>query len=172
MDGVLWQSVGLFHPVNKAAHLALSMLFEKIPFLSPQHNPDQSTAEYIVAVGPFMDLRMPLGLTPAALTVQQTKQQAQPPVVEAPVPAPNPGSAAIAMPDSYRSFCQTRKRLLNDQSQKRLRSTTVDFRRVWWDRQIRARNPDGISIWRPVPPQGYVSLGMCCVLTNYLKFTS
>jgi hypothetical protein len=52
-----------------------------------------------------------------------------------------------------------RVRLLRSATQRRAQSTTVDFRRIWWDKDQRHASPTGISFWRPLPPTGYISLG-------------
>ena len=44
-------------------------------------------------------------------------------------------------------------------SSKQLTATAVDFRRIWCDKGVRACTLGGVSIWRPVPPDGYCSLG-------------
>jgi vacuolar protein sorting-associated protein 13A/C len=36
-------------------------------------------------------------------------------------------------------------------------STTAQFERMWWDKGGDNRRP--ISIWRPMPPPGYVIVG-------------
>eukprot|EP00884_Botryococcus_braunii_P010315 jgi/Botrbrau1/19285/Bobra.0073s0028.1 len=72
-----------------------------------------------------------------------------------------PSVAMLAGYRSYRRFVDQRAHLLQRASHRRLRSSTADFRRVWWDKH--ARNPSrlGVSIWRPIPPPGYVALGDC-----------
>lgn len=51
--------------------------------------------------------------------------------------------------------------LLKTQNKKRLKAVAVDFQRIWWDKGMRGGSKEGAGIWRPVPPQGYVSLGRC-----------
>lgn len=59
----------------------------------------------------------------------------------------------------YHRFVEERARQLAGASRRGLRSSTADFRRLWWDKH--ARNPSrlGVSLWRPQPPPGYVALG-------------
>ena len=60
---------------------------------------------------------------------------------------------------SYQEFQRSRAKLLRSVSQRRAQSTAVDFRRVWWDKDRRGASRTGMSIWRPLPPTGYISLG-------------
>ena len=99
----------------------------------------------------MLDLRSPLGMTPAAL--------AQPAAVTQGALSPRATPAKAVGFDSYRSFRKTRHQLLRTQSKRRLQATAVDFRRIWWDKLVRGNSKEGAGIWRPVPPQGYVSLG-------------
>ena len=61
---------------------------------------------------------------------------------------------------SYQEFQRSRAKLLRSVSQRRAQSTAVDFRRIWWDKDRRGASRTGMSIWRPLPPTGYISLGM------------
>ena len=99
----------------------------------------------------MLDLRSPLGMTPAAL--------AQPAAAAQGALSPRATPAKAVGFDSYRSFRKTRHQLLRTQSKRRLQATAVDFRRIWWDKSVRGNSKEGAGIWRPVPPQGYVSLG-------------
>ena len=60
---------------------------------------------------------------------------------------------------SYQEFQRSRAKLLRSVTRRRAQSTAVDFRRIWWDKDRRAPSRTGISIWRPLPPTGYISLG-------------
>lgn len=67
-----------------------------------------------------------------------------------------------ARPESqrcYQDFQRSRAKLLRSVTQRRAQSSAVDFRRVWWDKDRRFPSRTGVSIWRPLPPPGYVSLG-------------
>lgn len=61
--------------------------------------------------------------------------------------------------ESYQEFTKTRRELLQTTSKLRLQSRAVDFRRVWWDRGMRGASREGMSLWRPSPPVGYIALG-------------
>jgi hypothetical protein len=37
--------------------------------------------------------------------------------------------------------------------------SSVDFRRIWLDKDSKDPSREGIGIWRPVPPSGYYALG-------------
>lgn len=102
------------------------------------------------SVGTLYDIRSPLGISPAALRASK----AAPQVVAGLRPAKEQGYSA------YQSYRKTRVDLLKTQNKKRLKAVAVDFRRIWWDKGLRGGSKAGAGIWRPVPPQGYVSLGM------------
>ena len=59
----------------------------------------------------------------------------------------------------YQDFQRSRAQLMRSATRRRAQSTAVDFRRVWWDKDRRSPSQTGMSIWRPLPPPGYVSLG-------------
>lgn len=99
--------------------------------------------------GNLYDIRSPLGISPAALRASK----AAPQVVTGLRPAKEQGYSA------YQSYRKTRVDLLKTQNKKRLKAVAVDFRRIWWDKGMRGGSKEGAGIWRPVPPQGYVSLG-------------
>ena len=99
--------------------------------------------------GTLYDIRSPLGMSPAALRASK----AAPQVMTGLHPAKEQGYSAY---DSYR---KTRVDLLKTQNKKRLKAVAVDFRRIWWDKAMPGGSKEGAGIWRPVPPQGYVSLG-------------
>ena len=99
--------------------------------------------------GTLYDIRSPLGISPAALRASKAASQ----VVTGLRPAREQGYSA------YQSYRKTRVDLLKTQNKKRLKAVAVDFRRIWWDKGMRGGSREGAGIWRPVPPQGYVSLG-------------
>lgn len=37
--------------------------------------------------------------------------------------------------------------------------SSVDFRRIWLDKDVKSPSREGIGIWRPAPPPGYYALG-------------
>ena len=59
----------------------------------------------------------------------------------------------------YEDFQRSRAQLMRSATRRRAQSTAVDFRQVWWDKDRRAPSKTGMSIWRPLPPPGYVILG-------------
>jgi len=85
-------------------------------------------------------------------------------------PAAKKGADSLAhRPESQRSyqeFQRSRAKLLRSVTQRRAQSTAVDFRRIWWDKDRRSPSRTGMSIWRPIPPTGYVSLGMTLANLN------
>ena len=99
--------------------------------------------------GTLYDIRSPLGISPAALRASK----AAPQVMTGLRPVKEQGYSA------YQSYRKTRVDLLKTQNKKRLKAVAVDFRRIWWDKGMRGGSKEGAGIWRPVPPQGYVSLG-------------
>lgn len=99
--------------------------------------------------GTLYDIRSPLGVAPAALRASRAAPQALTGVR----PAKEQGYSA------YQSYRKTRVDLLKTQNKKRLKAVAVDFQRIWWDKGMRGGSKEGAGIWRPVPPQGYVSLG-------------
>lgn len=60
---------------------------------------------------------------------------------------------------SYEEYQRSRAKQLKTASQRRLQSSAVDFRRIWWDKDARYPSKTGLSLWRPIPPAGYISLG-------------
>ncbi len=60
---------------------------------------------------------------------------------------------------SYEAFASQRAAALKTATRRRLQAAAVDFRRVWWDKGARQASRAGMSLWRPVPPTGYVALG-------------
>lgn len=46
-------------------------------------------------------------------------------------------------------------------------SSTVEFTRIWWDKHSKHPSMTQVSLWRPVPPPGYVILGDCMVTGMY-----
>jgi hypothetical protein len=62
---------------------------------------------------------------------------------------------------SYSEFQRSREKLLRTATRRRLQSTAVDFQRMWWDKDARAPSKAGLSLWRPRPAPGYISLGKC-----------
>lgn len=46
-------------------------------------------------------------------------------------------------------------------------SSTVEFQRIWWDKHSKHPSMTQVSLWRPVPPPGYVALGDCMVTGMY-----
>lgn len=56
-------------------------------------------------------------------------------------------------------------------SSKQLTASAVDFRRIWCDTGLRTPTVEGITIWRPVPPDGYCSLGARCAEVLELKIS-
>jgi len=46
-------------------------------------------------------------------------------------------------------------------------SSTVEFSRIWWDKHSKHPSMTQVSLWRPVPPPGYVTLGDCMVTGMY-----
>ena len=91
-----------------------------------------------------------MGVTPAALKALRTAPQA---VLQGLKPSKEQGFEA------YHSFRKTRASLLKTQNKKRLKAVAVDFKRIWWDKGVRQASREGAGIWRPVPPEGYFSLG-------------
>jgi hypothetical protein len=65
---------------------------------------------------------------------------------------------------SYEEFQRSRAKQLNTASRRRLQSTAVDFQRLWWDKDARSPSKTGLSLWRPRPPPGYISLGQHTVM--------
>lgn len=43
----------------------------------------------------------------------------------------------------------------------------MEFSRIWWDKQSKHPSMTQVSLWRPVPPPGYVTLGDCMVTGMY-----
>ena len=39
--------------------------------------------------------------------------------------------------------------------------SSVDFQRMWQDKGTSQPTREGLSLWRPCPPAGYFSLGVC-----------
>jgi hypothetical protein len=46
-------------------------------------------------------------------------------------------------------------------------SSTVEFKRIWWDKHSKHPSMTQVSLWQPVPPPGYVCLGDCMVTGMY-----
>ena len=106
---------------------------------------------HVFGAGPLYNIRSPLGVSPAALRAAKAAPQHS---VTGLRPAKEQGFTA------YQSFRKTRANLLKTQNKKRLKAIAVDFRRIWWDKGLKDNSKEGGGIWRPVPPAGYVSLGM------------
>ena len=105
--------------------------------------------------GPLLDLRSPLGVTPLLLDKE--------PILQSPRASKSAQQAPKARPElarrSYDQFSTTRRSLLRSTSKRRLQAQAVDFRRIWWDKGARSPCREGMSLWRPNPPPGYVALG-------------
>lgn len=99
----------------------------------------------------------------ATTSMHQTKFQIRTMFAGPATPGAKKAAESLAhRPESHRSyqeFQRSRAKLLRSVTQRRAQSTAVDFRRVWWDKDRRAPSRTGMSIWRPLPPTGYVSLG-------------
>lgn len=62
---------------------------------------------------------------------------------------------------SYEEFQRSRAKLLKTATRRKMQSTAVDFQRLWWDKDSRQPSKNGLSLWRPRPAPGYISLGNC-----------
>ncbi|KAK9834254.1 hypothetical protein WJX81_000411 [Elliptochloris bilobata] len=120
--------------------------------------------------GPFVDLRSPLGIAPAALqappaaaSVNATAyRHAAPMQGSSPTGTPkSSGQSPNASRAAYERFADARGALLQRVSRRLLQNEAVDFRRLWTDRGARGGPPGGLSLWRPVAPAGYAALGDC-----------
>lgn len=109
----------------------------------------------MIRAGPFLTLRSPLGVTPAMLN-RDTQLPAAKPVSK---PALTPREKPNLTRRSYQRFAITRKDVLRATSSLRLQSRAVDFRLVWWDKELQNPSREGMSLWRASPPAGYVALG-------------
>lgn len=83
----------------------------------------------------------------AAATAGSEQQQAQ--MVMRPL---------LTSKELQRWFYASRRQQQTEQVARVLTPTVVDFRRVWY-----STRGDGVSMWRPVAPAGYCSLGDCLV---------
>ncbi|KAK9815130.1 hypothetical protein WJX73_008307 [Symbiochloris irregularis] len=112
--------------------------------------------------GPALDIRSPMGIAPLSLESgpSSTSSTSTSKAASATTRS-GAGRASMSAQHSYRNFKAAREALMQKSGQHRQRTQAVDFRRVWWDRGIKAGTQAGLSIWRPVPPAGYVSLGDC-----------
>lgn len=113
----------------------------------------KNAADYSIFVaGPFLSLRSPLGATPALLDKEASAQRAPSSSSGGSQPAPEVAQR------SYQRYARSRQDLLRASSKLRLQTRAVDFSRVWCDSGMRGASREGMSLWRPNPPPGYVAL--------------
>lgn len=105
-------------------------------------------------ITPLRDLRLPLGVPPAALVKD--------------VPPPSSGVPPPPSLLAQKRYLSERAALLGQAVAQRSTATAVEFRRLWWDKHSSA-SPSvmRVSFWRPVPPPGYVALADCMVTGIY-----
>lgn len=99
----------------------------------------------------YFDFRSPLGVSPAALSAMGA------------VGADN--VTKMSPKRLYQNFQEQKKKQTSTPSGYStlgLTASIVDFRRIWTDFG-KETNGEGITIWRPVTPLGYQSLGDCLV---------
>ncbi|GLI59136.1 hypothetical protein VaNZ11_000961, partial [Volvox africanus] len=113
------------------------------------------------------DLRIPLGVPPAALTPLPQLLPTAAAVVplelvrEASLPL---GVASELPPLSLlcqQRYMRSRSALIRRAMSQAFQLPCVEFFKVWWDRHTPAPSANRLSIWRPNPPPGYVFLGDC-----------
>jgi hypothetical protein len=68
---------------------------------------------------------------------------------------------------SYKHFQDEWSECLEHAHVSAMSTSTVVFERVWTNKQQDRTRPNAISIWRPVPPPGYVSVGDCLVAGSW-----
>lgn len=68
---------------------------------------------------------------------------------------------------SYQQFQGTWSQTQEDAQASALTSTTLVFERIWTNKQLADSRRKAVSIWRPVPPQGYVAVGDCLVVGSW-----
>ncbi|KAL6781279.1 hypothetical protein ACKKBG_A10495 [Auxenochlorella protothecoides x Auxenochlorella symbiontica] len=118
---------------------------------------------------PALDLRTPLGVTSAALVAAGAARLAGDELGGAMLAS---REAAAALPGSvtptsdarglYGRFLRARRSAAREEVRRALAPPVVDFARVWTDNG-RVTAGRGVSVWRPVAPPGYASLGDCLV---------
>lgn len=64
---------------------------------------------------------------------------------------------------SFQRFQRTWSQSVQDAHTRALSTTTLVFERVWTNKMRANSRQNAISIWRPVPPAGYVAVGDCLV---------
>ncbi|KAL4858517.1 Vacuolar protein sorting-associated protein 13C [Chlorella vulgaris] len=146
-----------------------------------------ATSQHRVPPGGF-DLRSPLGITPAALLAMgavseqstswatlgqvqkggeaqqaaiaaDTRQETAQDVLPPPVTGLEKRQDARQM---FKTFESSRRELRTEAVARLVTPSVVDFRRIWdWEGDSAIPCPEGYSIWRPLPPAGYVSVGDC-----------
>ncbi|GMH39652.1 hypothetical protein BSKO_07550 [Bryopsis sp. KO-2023] len=98
--------------------------------------------------GGCFDLRSPIGIAPNALSYVSTSSL-----------VPRSAALSTASQKCFNRFVDNRKNLLKDQTARRMTMTTVEFKKIWVDKEASGGN--GAGIWRPVVPQGYAVTGDC-----------
>ncbi|GIL84681.1 hypothetical protein Vretifemale_13310, partial [Volvox reticuliferus] len=113
------------------------------------------------------DLRIPLGVPPAALTPLPELLPTAAAVVplellrEASLPL---GAASESPPLSLlcqQRYIRSRSALIRRAMSQAFQLPCVELSKVWWDKHTPAPSANRLSIWRPNPPPGYVFLGDC-----------
>ncbi|KAI7845244.1 hypothetical protein COHA_001286 [Chlorella ohadii] len=135
--------------VTPAALLAMGAA-EEVAWAAPKQQLGESAAQ-AAAAGPAEAGRLQDVQQPAAQQVQQAQQLGK---VASLRKQKEPG-------EMFRRFESSRRHLQTESAARLVTPSVVDFRRVWaWDGNGDGSGP-GISIWRPLPPPGYVALGDC-----------
>jgi hypothetical protein len=68
---------------------------------------------------------------------------------------------------SYQRFQSTWSQTQRDAQASAMSTTTLVFERIWTNKHLAHGRRKAVSIWRPVPSQGYVAVGDCLVVGSW-----
>lgn len=100
-----------------------------------------------------IDLRNPIGVTPAHLINQGY-------ITPGKCRTLDYSKKLSKSRTLHEQFCQAQFQRKASKSRSTNCPKSIDFRRVWTDAGALSKN-QGVSVWRPVPPPGYVIMGDC-----------